>query len=211
MNESAIMSTATLDRGYTILLTHLHRPTTTLPLETIAASFSHYLATITPSPTPLAATIISSPLFIPVSHPKLQILFTGFRHAVHFKHNNLSNNQGGLFDLGLKTRLRKWVLGVLKGFEGGMGIVRLACAGGLLIGLEDMKGRITLASGRGAVENKLVVAFAEVIELYEHSQEGSGWEKEFQPVTEQGERAYTSMFDWKKDKILLALQLTCLH
>lgn len=73
-----------------------------------------------------------------------------------------------------------------------MSVVRLACAGGLLLGLKDLKAHIGLISGQGAVEDEVVVAFAEVMETYKPRQEGSGWEKEFQPATEQGEGAYLS-------------------
>lgn len=116
---------------------------------------------------------------------------------MHLKYNDLSSTQGGLFELGLKARLKEWVLKVLNGFEGGMNVVRLACAGGLLLGLGHLKGNTGLISGRGAVEDEVVVAFAEVMEMYEPLQKGSGWEKEFQPATEQGEGAYSFSLAWK--------------
>lgn len=201
-----------VDRGYTNLLTHLHRPSTTLPLQTIAASFSHYLATLTTSPTPLTATIISSPLFFPVSHTKLQILSTAFRHAVHLKYKGLSVSKGGLFELGLKARLEEWVLGVLNGFKGGMSVMTLACAGGLLLGLDHLKENIGLFVERGTAEDEVVVAFAEAMELYGPRQEGSGWEGEFQPLTEQGEGAYLPSLAYRRPtEFLIALQLIRCH
>ena len=38
----------------------------------------------------------------------------------------------------------------------------------------------------------MVPAFAKVMDMYEPRLERSGWEREFQPVTEQGERMYLS-------------------
>ena len=42
------------------------------------------------------------------------------------------------------------------------------------------------------MEDEAVVTLAEVLEVYESAQ-SAGWEKEFQPVTEQGERACTTL------------------
>jgi hypothetical protein len=184
------------DRSYTNLLSHLNRPSTNLPIESIAASLPHYLSS--PTPTPLTATTISSPFFTPpLSHPKLSALSTAFRYAVHLKHKSLIDDQsaeglGTLFSRGVKIRLRDWVGSVLRGFEGGMAVLRLACAGGLLWGLGDLVGMGKLKVGggeasRGKVEDEVVVALAEVMELYA---QGGGWEKEFQPVTEQGEGTF---------------------
>jgi hypothetical protein len=91
----------------------------------------------------------------------------------------------------VKVRLRVWVGDILKGLEGGMGVLRLTCAGGALLGLDDLErmGKLKTGSGeagRGWVEDEVVVALAEVMELYESAQ-GGGWEKEFQPATEEGE------------------------
>jgi hypothetical protein len=186
-----------MDRGYTILLFHLNRPSTDQPLQSITASLSHYLSSL-PSPTPLTAITISSPFFTPtLSHTELSALSTAFRHAVHLKHRSLIDDQPGiglgtLFSRGVKVRLRDWVRDVLKGLEGGMGVLRLACAGGILTGLGDLEGVGKLKAGsgeagRGRVEDEVVVALAEVMELHESAAHGGGWEKEFQPVTGQGD------------------------
>ncbi|KIM89224.1 hypothetical protein PILCRDRAFT_768547 [Piloderma croceum F 1598] len=120
-----------------------------------------------------------------------------FRHAVHLKHKSLiddhpGNVLGTLFSRGVKVRLRDWVRDVLKGLEGGVGVLRLACAGGVLTGLGDLEGVGKLKAGsgeagRGRVEDEVVVALADVMELYESAAHGGGWEKEFQPVTGQGD------------------------
>ena len=183
------------DRGYTNLLSHLNRPSSSLPIQSISASLSHYLSS--PTPTPLTAITISSPLFSPpLSHGKLTSLSAAFRHAVHLKHKALIDDQQSvLFSRGVKVILRDWVGNVLEGLEGGLGVLKLACAGGVLLGLGDLErvGKLKMRNkeaGRGKVEDEVVVALAEVLELYESVQD-AGWEKEFQPVTEEGEGAST--------------------
>jgi hypothetical protein len=180
--------------SYTILLSHLNRPSSSLPIPSISASLAHFLASLLP--TPLTAITVSSPLFnSPLSHVKLSVLFTTFRHAVHLTHKSLVDDQsaeglGLLFSRGVKVRLGEWVAGVLKGLEGGMGVLKLACAGGVLLGLGDLE-MGSGEAGRGRVENEVVVALAEVMELFESAQDGGDWEKEFQPVTERGEGMFT--------------------
>ena len=194
--------TSMADRGYTNLLFHLSRLSTSLPLQTLTGSLSHYLSSL-PSPTPLTAITISSPFFAPtLSHTELSALFTAFRHAVHLKHKSLIDDQSGiglgmLFSRGVKVRLRDWVRDVLKGLEGGVGVLRLACAAGILSGLGDLEGVGKLKAGsgeagRGRVEDEVVVALAEVMELYEAAH-GGGWEKEFQPVTGQSDGMRVSL------------------
>ncbi|KAF7980482.1 hypothetical protein HWV62_37968 [Athelia sp. TMB] len=142
-----------------------------------------------PSPTPLAATAISSNLFLPLSHAKLSSLSTAFRHAVHLKANLLHDEHGlGLFTPSVKVQLQDWVWSVLKGFEGGMAVLRLACAGGLLLGLGDLQvqRKVKSGTGRDHVEDEVVVALAEVMEMYEPGG-GADWETAFQPAVEQGQ------------------------
>lgn len=168
------------DRGYINLLSHLNRITTTLSLPTIQASIAHYLAHIQPSPTPLAATVISSPLFRTFSHPKLESLSTAFRHAVHLKVKLLKIEQGSLLSRSLKARVGEWVQGVMKGLQGGQELLRLACFTGLLLGLNDWEEDLSTKETRmrRRVEEELVISLAEVMELYPHKS-ALGWEREF--------------------------------
>ena len=177
------------DRGYINLLSHLHRPESSLPINAIAGSLAHYLSQLQPSPTPLAATAISSNLFLPLSHAKLSSLSTAFRHAVYLKSNLLHDEHGlGLFTPSVKVQLQEWIWSVLKGFEGGMAVLRLACAGGLLLGLGDLQvqGKVQSGTGRDHVEDEVVVALAEVMEMYEPGG-GADWETAFQPAVERGQ------------------------
>jgi hypothetical protein len=179
---------STPDRGYINLLAHLHRSTTTLPISTVQASIAHYLAHLAPSPTPLSGTIVSSPLFLPYSHTKLQALTTSFRHAVHFK-CILLKDQNGLFSPSVNSSLRDWVTATLKGLQGGQPVMRLACIGGLLMGLDDVSRNMNLGNGewRRYVEDEAVVVVAEIMDMYVPTE--NSWEKEFQPETEKGEGA----------------------
>ena len=184
------------DRGYINLIRHLTRTTSTLPLETVQASIAHYLARppapIPGSPTPLAATILGSPLFRPYTYEKLTALSVAFRHAVHLRfavHKaEAEKNPGGLLSKGVDVtrRLGKWTRAVLEGFGGSVAVVRLACASGLLLGLQDWEAELEVkkkeAKVRAKVEEEVVLAFAEVMDGY--AAEGSGWETDFQRVVE---------------------------
>ncbi|PBK97608.1 hypothetical protein ARMGADRAFT_1162451 [Armillaria gallica] len=176
---------------YRNLLAHLSRPTTSLPFETIQAALAHHLAHLSPLPTPLAATAVSSPLFL--SHPltlaKLDALSTAFRHALHIKFDLLKRDAeqrsalGAVFSRAVRTRLALWVDALIKGLQGGQPIMRLACSTGVILGMNDVK-----LTSQGYVENEVVLSLAEVMDLYKYdtfplpSPSGAGeWEKEFQP------------------------------
>ncbi|KAH9980191.1 hypothetical protein BGW80DRAFT_1163428 [Lactifluus volemus] len=181
--------TAIPPREYTILLTHLHKPSSSLPLSTHQSLISHFLAQ-TPTPTPLTATVISSPLFRPFSHLKLFTLLTAFRHAVHLRLKALENEERGLFTRGIQPRITEWTRSLAKGFNGGQAVIRFVCAGGILLGLKDLKEKWAVDPGAGSVrsktEDELIIALTEIMELY-GAPKDSAWEKEFQPETEHGE------------------------
>ncbi|KAJ7075880.1 hypothetical protein B0H15DRAFT_612967 [Mycena belliarum] len=175
--------------GYANLLAHLNNPSTPLPLPTIQSALAHHLAKLAPLPTPLAAIAVSSPLFLahPFTHPKLQTLFTAFRHATHLKFRD-SKKAGqsalsSMFAMSPRARMKHWAAAVAKGIKGGKPILRLACYGGLLAGLEDLKIAKNLEIERSKLEDELVIALAECMDTYSHSAStSSGWETEFQPV-----------------------------
>ncbi|KAI0040297.1 hypothetical protein FA95DRAFT_900902 [Auriscalpium vulgare] len=177
-----------VDRGYSILLSHLHKPTSTLPLSSLQSLIAHFLAH-TQTPTPLSAILVSSPLFRPFSHSKLTTLGTALRHAVHAKHALLDaeDARGGIFRRGVRPGLADWVRAVVRGFTGGQGLMRFVVAGGVLLGLEDISGRVGMGLGTGGAraraEEEVVVALAEVMELYG----GTGWEWEFRKDTADGD------------------------
>lgn len=169
------------DRGYLNLLSHLSRPQTTLPFKTIQASIAHYLAHVQPSPTPLAATVVSSPFFQKSpTHAKLDGLVTAFRHAVHIKVKLIKDEPGGLFTRGTSARVGEWSAEVLKGLQGGMSLLRLSCCTGILQGLEDWEEDLKAKAGRmrRRVEEELVLALAEVMDLIAATS-SAGWEMEF--------------------------------
>jgi hypothetical protein len=176
-------------REYTILLSHLHRPSSSLPLATHQSLISHFLAH-TPTPTPLTATVISSLLFRPFSHAKLVTLVTAFRHAVHLRLKALQDEETTLFTRGIRPRMAEWVRSLVKGFKGGQALIRFVSAGGILLGLGDLKEKLGADPGSGSVraktEDELIVALTEIMEIY-GAPKDSAWEKEFQPETEHGE------------------------
>ena len=167
------------DRGYFVLLTHLTRGTNTLPLQTIQASVAHYLAHVQPSPTPLAASVVSSPFFRPISYPKLETLETAFRHAVHIKIKLLKDEKGGLFTRSLVARTGDWIEDVLKGLEGGDSMLRLACTCGLEHGLHEREDDLAVSQSgmKHRVDEELIMALAEVMDMY--SSASGGWAREF--------------------------------
>ena len=184
------------DRAYANLLTHLHKHESNLPLQTISASVSHYLASLQPSATPLAAALISSPVFTSgLSHRKLDVLSTSLRAAVHLKWKTINDEQGmGVFSRSKRTRIGTWVNDILAGFKGGVPVMRLACTGGLLLGIRDLQssGKVDLSgSANRKVEDEIVIALAEVMEIFgpRGDKKEVGWEKEFWPVVEE-EGAY---------------------
>ncbi|CAA7269122.1 unnamed protein product [Cyclocybe aegerita] len=191
------------DRGYTILLSHLHSTTSKLPISTIQGALAHHLATISPLPTPLAATAISSPFYLsqPFTHEKLQSLAVAFRHSTHLKYRALADSAKlrsklrTILGRSIPAVLGQWVTDVLKGVQGGHPVLRLAACSGLLLGVEDLKisqkgekrEGADVGTARAGVEDETVVALAEVMDTYAYSLGSSSngveeWEREFQPA-----------------------------
>lgn len=87
--------------------------------------------------------------------------------------------------------MAEWVRGLVRGFKGGQAVIRFVSAGGILLALDDLKEKLGADPGRGSVraktEDELIIALTEIMELY-GAPKDSAWEKEFQPVTEHGER-----------------------
>ncbi|KAI0821986.1 hypothetical protein BC628DRAFT_1391850 [Trametes gibbosa] len=182
------------DRGYINLIRHLTRPSSTLSLETLQASIAHYLAR-PPAPVPgksipLVAAVLSSPLFRPHTYATLSALALAFRQAVHLRVGVLKEeaerHPESLFSRGVdvRGRLARWTGEVRAGFVGSTALVRLACASGLLLGLEDWETELRVkekeGKARAKAEEEVVLALAEVVD--EYAREGSGWEKDFRRV-----------------------------
>ncbi|KAG5220148.1 Peroxisomal biogenesis factor [Salix suchowensis] len=205
-----------MDRGYTNFLTHLHAGSTKIPLQKIQATLSHYLAHASPLPTPLAGTVVSSPLFLALSYQRLQTLSTAFRYALHVKYQfieaELEERQSqslgwgllaNVFSRGVITRIQQWVGAILKGLQGGHPILRLVCCCGILLGMEDLRvvvpkegddnhRRITFegSTAKGNVEDEAVVALAESMDRYSYLEGDAGWEKEFRKIVDAEEGAF---------------------
>jgi len=190
------------DSGYTILLLHLQNPVSILPPQTIQGAVAQHLATASPVPTPFAAIVISSPFFLsqPFTDSKLQSFSTAFRHATHLRYRTIidgvkpKSTLTSILGRSKESALAQWVTDVLKGVQGGHPLLRLAACGGLLLGVEDVKGGekeqgIQVVSARSAVEDEIVLAVAEVMDTYPSTarsgptaHEVEEWEREFQPA-----------------------------
>jgi hypothetical protein len=175
------------DPGYANLLNHLHR-STSLSLQAAQSSIAYYLAHAQPSPTPLAASVVGSSLFKPFSNEKLDAVGKAFRHAVHIKMSLLEKEETSVFLRSLDARMGGWVRGVMKGLQGSQAMIHLASSAGLLLGLEDFEQSLKMRNGRvrNNVEAELVVALAEVLDLYSSLRGSADWENEFHPDTEVG-------------------------
>ncbi|KAF5360391.1 hypothetical protein D9756_004582 [Leucocoprinus leucothites] len=195
-----------MDRGYTNLLAHLHKASPSLPLTTIQGALAHYLAHLSPLPTPLAASAISSTLYLthPFTNDKLQSLLTAFRHATHLRYRNEQDDIKkrsrfeNLFSKSLDAALGQWIEDVVKGIQGGHPMLRLSSLSGLLLGIRDLEVEankqqsdqapvhsLHVESSRNIVEDELIVAVAEIMDTYSHElglELLSSWEKESRPA-----------------------------
>ncbi|KAJ3574471.1 hypothetical protein NP233_g1749 [Leucocoprinus birnbaumii] len=195
-----------MDRAYTNLLAHLQNAKPTLPLTTIQSALAHYLAHLSPLPTPLAGLAISSPLYLaqPFTADRLQSLLTAFRHATHSRYRKqidaMKNRSriGTLFSKSLNAALDQWIEEVVKGVQGGHSVLRLSSLSGLLLGISDLEAEVgktqsddasaralRLEHSRNSVEDELVVAVAEVMDTHSYGLAlvaVNDWEHEFVPA-----------------------------
>lgn len=192
-----------MDSAYTSLLTHLHRPSSTLSISALQASIAYYLAhppVHQPSPTALTASAAASPRFRAHDPAALGVLGAAFQHAAHIRRKVLEDEGTSLFSRSVRTRLGAWAADVLEGLRGARSAVRLVCAGGLLTGLDGVqRGRDgVVVSVRGRVEDEVVVALAEVMDLYTYGRGGDSarWEAEFRPAGEKETPGASSLACW---------------
>jgi len=193
-----------MDRAYTNLLVHLRSADPILPLTTIQSALAHYLAHISPLPTPLAASAVSSTLYLvqPFTNDRLQSLLTAFRHAMHLRYSKKKNdmNNGSrlvnLFSSSISAALGQWIDNVVKGIQGGHPVLRLSSLSGLLLGILDLEAKLKenqsdgsfslyLGNSKNGVEQELMMAVAEIMDTYSYgltSDLANDWEKEFQPA-----------------------------
>jgi hypothetical protein len=167
-----------MDQGYSNLLAHLHSSSSTSPPTLIQASLAHYLSSAT-SPTALAASAITAPFFVShTSQTRLALLSQAFRQAISLKKARLDDAYHGLFQRSKSTQLSNWIYDILSGLRGGHALLRLTCASGLLLGLNDLQK--DMGSVRERVEEEAVISLAEMVDAYGTP---STWEKEFSPET----------------------------
>ena len=167
------------DRGYINLLSTLRQPKPALPLETILAAICHYLLHSL-SPTPLAASVIASPIWSKPSLKTANALGSAFRSAVVLRLEAIKKERSGIFGgSSQNTELHSWIIMILDGLEGGDAILRLAISGGMLLGVVEQKGN---EKSRKRIESCFLIAFAEILDIYTSLKSfDSSWESEFQP------------------------------
>ncbi|KAF5382313.1 hypothetical protein D9757_008479 [Collybiopsis confluens] len=141
------------------LLQHLHRKDPVIPLENIQSALAFHLGNASTSTSSLAATAITSPLFLSVSLARLQGLSNAFRHSVH-----------------LNKKID--VKALLDGLQGGHPILRLSAATGILLGLQDVK-----AKSNSRVSDTILIAFAEVLDQQEWETEFQQIQGPIPPLT----------------------------
>ncbi|TFK68447.1 hypothetical protein BDN72DRAFT_681562 [Pluteus cervinus] len=184
------MTTLATDPGYRALLDHLHTSELRVSLPTLQAALAQQLATTSPSPTPLTATVISSPIFStePFVYHRLHALSTAFRHAVHLRFRVLTDGKqhaqsSVFFRVSLRTELKQWVQAVVQGLQGGNPAIRTASCSGLLLGFEDLKAEFALELDCSVVDDELLVGLASVLDSYPPDRPGdtNPWERELLP------------------------------
>jgi hypothetical protein len=196
----------TIDRGYLNLISHLNASNIALPLRTVTASVAYYLPRAQPSATPLAAIVVTSPLFrlsgatktdTHRAYDALDALLTALRHTVHIKLKLLHEEPTGIWVRGVNSRFAEWVGEVVKGLDGAQPVVKLACLAGLLTGLEDLRKEADTPVGngrvRGRVEEEAVIALAEVVDSASSTSTSQDpWEKEFRSRARSAESMLSS-------------------
>ncbi|KAH8825178.1 hypothetical protein DL96DRAFT_167504 [Flagelloscypha sp. PMI_526] len=171
-------------QSYRRLLNQLHSKDTALPLETISSAISHHLIFASP-PTQLTASVVVSPLFVNGSFDRLNALQIAFRHAVLLQNKPQDEANSSIFTsifrLDARTRLSQWLRLVLQGLQGGAPVSRLMCYCGLMCGLGDLRVQLQTPDVDSVVnsavltrlQGELVLALAEVLDLYYPSNDGS--------------------------------------
>ncbi|KAH0586555.1 hypothetical protein J132_08258 [Termitomyces sp. J132] len=197
-----------------LLLTHLQKASPNVPLQTIVAALAHHLSVDLPTPTPLTASVVSSPYFLasPPTNERLQGLVTAFRHAFHLKHRALveKTEEGwslsrAIFSKGVGGSMQEWVRAVVRGLQGGRAAMRLACCTGLLLGVKDFP---QIGTAYGKVEDEVIIALAEVMDDY--NSDTGDWEKEFRPQIDEPLLSLTLILASQSLPLLPKAKLTAL-
>lgn len=167
-----------------ILLQQLQRPNPSLTYPALEGLISHHLSWASPpQPTPLAAAVISSLLWHPINTPRLAHLTASIRRATQ-QRAKIVEDESSILSPNKRLRFDAWVTAVLRGFRGGDALLRLAACGGLLQGLEDLKGTISSEiSTKSTVENEIALSLAEIMET---AQLTGRWDAEFTSQTPAG-------------------------
>ncbi|KAL5501595.1 hypothetical protein ACEPAH_8855 [Sanghuangporus vaninii] len=193
-----------VDRGYLILLAHLREEKPRISFDALQAAICHYLIhlpTTQPTPSPLTASVISSPLWRPFTFKGCLSLGNTFRVSVRQKFAELNKKERGLFDTSISIDLISWLSGILEGLKDGAPLLRMSIAGGLRLGLDDIQDAKLSRSLLRKAEGIVVLAFAEAVEMSNSANDQ--WTSEFS-YAEKG-----SNEDLAELSVLLASQYFC--
>ncbi|KAL5524521.1 hypothetical protein ACEPAF_9661 [Sanghuangporus sanghuang] len=169
-----------VDRGYLKLLAHLREERPRISFDALQAAICHYLIhlpTTQPTPAPLTASVISSPLWRPFTFKGCFSLGNTFRVSVRQKFAELNKKERGLFDTSISNDLTSWLSGILEGLKDGAPLLRMSIAGGLRLGLDDIQDAKLSRSLLRKVEGIVVLAFAEAVEMSNSANDQ--WTSEF--------------------------------
>ncbi|KAH9979211.1 hypothetical protein BJV77DRAFT_1062687 [Russula vinacea] len=79
---------------------------------------------------------------------------------------------------GVRPRTAEWIRGLVKGFKGGQALIRFVSAGGILLGLDDLKNKLgadpVSGSVRAKTEDELIIALTEIMEIYGAPKDSAG-------------------------------------
>ena len=203
-----VATMSSVDRGYTNLLAVLRSRPTSIPFNALVAGISHFLAhspSTQPSPTPLAETVIQSPIW--QSHSLKQYIDLGnaFGQALLTKRKEQSEEKRGLFSASLSFSLQQWINSILEGVKSGSPLARLDIYRGLLLGIDSLEDADKLLGRRirERIGKSAVLAFAETIDQ-SREEANKVWLEEFKPGAESPEganiniyaRAWSSLFSF---------------
>ncbi|EJC97998.1 uncharacterized protein FOMMEDRAFT_149443 [Fomitiporia mediterranea MF3/22] len=156
-----------VDRGYLNLLAQLRQSSPSVSTETLQAAICHYLVHLPstqPTPTPLTASILASPVWHPLSLASCLSLGNTFRVAIRQNYIELKKKKRGFFDPSVTRDLATWIRGILNGLNNGDALLRLAISGGLFLGIKDLRDDKVEQRLSRIVEEVIVLAFADLTE-----------------------------------------------
>ena len=174
------------DRQYLNLLSHLRRPSSSLPVETLRSTLPYYLSKLSiEHVTTLTATVLASGYWLPVSVERAPILGTVFQHALLLRHKNIEEEKNNSFlslSRSIRSQLNSWIEAVLKGASSGDLLLRLYIYGGVISGAKQLE---LIDEDLNSMDSRTQSAFVTVTaELLANEAPRARWNQEFRSARE---------------------------